>query len=252
MSENLVSIIMANYNTPENLLQRALDSVLAQEYSNWELLITDDGSVEGNIEIIRRYTQKDRRIKFLKNEFEKGPAGARNSSIKHAKGRFIAFLDSDDQWLSFHLSKRIDHMLNNDYAFTYSWYKKIDENGKMIGEHRPNIEKVSYRYLITDCIIGCLTAIYDTKQLGKIYSPNMQKRQDFMLWLKILNKIDFAYLYPEVTAIYTVRKNSVSSNKFKLIRYNWAIYRDIEKFSIIKSLYYFLIYLFRYFKRKIL
>ena len=86
----------------------------------------------------------------------------------------------------------------------------------MICEHKPSIKKVSYQHLLTDCFIGCLTAIYDIKQLGKIYMPNMQKRQDFMLWLKILSKIDFAYLYPEVTAIYTVRKNSVSSSKFKL------------------------------------
>ncbi len=248
----LVSIIMPNYDTPEGFLKRAIDSALVQTYDNWELLITDDGSTTENIKIIEEYTKKDPRVKFFKNEFEKGPAGARNTSIKHAKGRFIAFLDSDDQWLPFHLSKRINHMLDNEYVFTYSWYEKIDGQGQKIGEHKPNKEQVSYQYLLTDCIIGCLSAIYDTEKIGKIYMPNIQKRQDFALWLQILKKTDYAYLYPGFTAIYTVRKNSVSSSKFKRIKYNWAIYRDIEKFNILKSLYYFTVFLFRYFKRKIL
>lgn len=250
--KNLISIIMPNFNTPAKFLKRALDSVLAQTYNSWELLITDDGSTDKSLSIIKHYTEKDPRIKLFKNEFGKGPAGARNTSIKHVKGRFIAFLDSDDQWLPFHLSERVDHMQKNDYAFTYSWYEKIDEAGKKIGEHKPEKTKVSYKYLLTDCIIGCLSAIYDTEKVGKVYMPQLRKRQDFALWLQILKKVDYAYLYPKITAVYTVRKNSISSNKFKLIKYNWAIYRDVEKFSILKSLYYFSIYLFRYFKRKIL
>ncbi len=247
---HLVSIIMPCFNA-EKFLRRAIDSVLAQSYATWELLITDDRSLDDSLSIAQNYAKGDNRIFVFTNEYARGAAGSRNTSLDHAQGRFIAFLDSDDQWKPFHLEERIQHMLENNYAFTYSWFERIDENAQPLRPHTLRRTKTSYRSLLTDCIIGCLVAIYDAEKIGILHMPNMQKRQDFGMWLQILKKTDYAYCYPKITAVYTLRKSSVSSNKLALIKHNWAIYRKLEGFGLCKSLFYFGIFLVRNVSRKL-
>lgn len=234
----LVSIIMPNYNGAQ-FLEETITSVLTQTYKNWELLLVDDCSFDDSVKLIDSLTSEDRRVKLIKLTENSGPAIARNHAIKEAKGRYIAFLDSDDLWHKDKLTKQISFMEEQGAALSYTSYYRIKEtSGKIIYQfHVP--EKVDYSELLKQNIIGCLTAIYDTKKIGKVYMPNIDKRQDFGLWLNILKKIHYAYGMTEPLASYRVRSTSVSSNKILASKYNWKLYREVEKLPLYKAIYYF-------------
>ncbi|HJE03301.1 MAG TPA: glycosyltransferase family 2 protein [Aliarcobacter thereius] len=243
MQNELISIITPSYNS-ERYISDTLESVLAQTYQNWEMIIVDDVSPDNSNEIIEEYCKKDSRIKFIKLEQNSGAAVARNRAIEEAKGRYIAFLDTDDMWKPEKLEKQIDFMQKNNYAFTYTAYEKVDENGEVFGTMGVP-SKVSYNDLLKTCVIGCLTVIYDAEKLDKVYMPLIRKRQDFGLWLKILKKVDFAYGINESLAFYTVRDDSISANKKSAAYFTWKLYRDIEKLNLLKAGYYFSHYAIR-------
>lgn len=247
MQEELVTIITANYNA-QQFIEETIDSVLAQSYQNWEMIIVDDCSSDLSIDIIKDYMQKDSRIKLIQLTENSGPAVARNRAIKDANGRYIAFLDSDDLWLPLKLEKQLAFMQKNNVTFSYTSYNLINDDGIALGQFNVP-DKQSYNNLLKTCPIGCLTVIYDTSSLGKVSMPLILKRQDYGLWLKILKKIDYAYGIAEILAVYRVRSNSVSSNKVKAATYQWKIYREIEKMNIFKSCYYFLHYTFNGLKK---
>lgn len=239
----LVSVIMPCHNSSD-FISKSIQSVINQNFDNWELIIIDDCSTDQSREVIQHYVNQDSRIKLICLDENSGAAVARNTGIELATGRFIAFLDSDDTWHPDKLQKQVNFMLKYDHAFTYTQYHQVNENEDLIGElHFPM--RTNYHSLLKTCIIGCLTAMYDTHKLGKVYFPLIRKRQDFALWLKILKKVDYAYCVPEDLASYTVRSDSISANKFKAAQYNWMLYRDVEKLSILSSTYYFLNYAIR-------
>lgn len=245
----MVSIITPTYNSI-HFIEETINSIISQNYEDWELIITDDCSTDGTWDLLKEYAVKDSRIKIYQLESNSGAGIARNNSIKKASGRFIAFCDSDDQWKPNKLSEQLQFMLTNDIALTYSDYDVIDEEGKQNGQVRvPN--RLSYRTMLRNNYIGCLTAMYDTNKIGKIYMPSIRKRQDWALWLSILKKIDYAKKTPGYLAIYRDRNKSISSNKLNLLKYNWKIYREVEKFSFIKSLFLINQFLFFYLKKKI-
>lgn len=235
-----VTIIMPSYDS-EKFIIESVESVLAQTYSNWELIIVDDCSPDDSNRIITKYVDNDSRIKLIKLQKNSGPAVARNTAIEAASGRYIAFLDSDDVWLPNKLEKQIKFMQDNDLAFTYSSYKLVGEDNEDLGLFITK-DKISYLDMLKTCSVGCLTAIYDTEKIGKQYMPLILKRQDYGLWLKILKLIGETKGILEPLATYRLRKNSVSSNKVKAAKYQWKIYREIEKLSFLKSLYYFAFY----------
>lgn len=243
----LVSIIMPTYNSSKTIAD-SIDSVLQQTYHNWELLITDDCSTDSTFEIISSYAEKDSRVKCYKNSENSGAGVSRNNSISKAQGRFIAFLDSDDMWEKEKLSEQIDFMLKNEYALTYTQYKKIDENETITGRIHPPLD-VTYNELLKSNVIGCLTAVYDVDKIGKVYMPSIRKRQDMALWLKILQIIPKAYCLPKELAIYREGHQSLSSNKLKILFSQWEFYRDYLNFGFFKSLWYFQFYIFRAFKK---
>lgn len=236
----LVSIITPSYNS-ESFIEEMIQAVLKQTYSNWELLITDDCSTDNTWNIIQKYAERDKRIKVNQLVNNSGPGIARNNSIKHASGRFIAFCDSDDLWEPRKLEVQIQFMLKNNSAFTYGPYKVVDEIGNYKGTHYPP-KRVDYFDMLKTCSVGCLTAAYDTEILGKIYMPSIRKRQDYALWLNILKKIEYAYSYNDTLAVYSARRSSISSNKIAAARYQWKIYRNVENINIIKSMYYMVHY----------
>ena len=238
---NLVSIITPSYNSAR-FISLTIESVLAQTYENWEMIIVDDCSPDNSNEIIKKYCKKDNRIKLIKLEKNVGPAVARNIAIKEAKGKFISFLDADDLWLPEKLEVQIKFMKTHDLVFMYSAYKVIDEDGNDLGIFVPP-EEVTYYSILKTNPIGCLTAIYDAEKLGKVYMPDILKSQeDYAAWLKILKQIKKTKGIKEPLAIYRIRKNSVSSNKLKAAKYQWKIYREVEKLDLIRSIYYFLHY----------
>lgn len=237
MKNNLVSIITPLYNS-ELYIERTIQSVLDQTYENWELLIIDDCSTDGGYLLVEELTKKDSRIKLFKNEKNSGAGITRNNGISKAKGKYIAFLDSDDQWLPEKLKVQVHFMEVNNIDFSFTNYQQIDENGSLLKVIDNNIEKVDYYDMLKSNWIGCLTVMYNAESLGKNYMHVIRKRQDYTLWLKLLKKTDYAYCLPEVLAIYTVRNESISSNKSDLIKYNWRVLREIEGLSFLKSIYY--------------
>ncbi|CAL2077271.1 glycosyltransferase [Tenacibaculum dicentrarchi] len=238
---NKVSIITPSYNS-EKFISETIEGILNQSYTNWELLITDDGSTDKTIDIVKEYQKKTDRIKLFQLEENGGAGIARNNSIKNATGRFIAFCDSDDVWKSDKLEKQLSFMLKKDLSFTYCAYQKMDEKGVKGAEIFPP-QKTTFNSLLKTCTIGCLTAIYDTDRLGKRYMPTIRKRQDYGLWLTIFKDIKHTEgIYDEVLAYYRVRSNSISSNKFKAASYHYKVLRECGEVSFIKSVYYFIYY----------
>lgn len=237
MEKPLVTIITPLYNA-ESFIERTIKSVQAQTFKDWEHIIVDDCSTDKGAEIVKKWMAEDSRIIFLKNEKNSGPAVTRNKAIEAAKGRYIAFLDSDDQWKDNKLEVQLRFMQEKEVPFSFTYYDQIDEQGGKIGVFNNIPPKVNYSTILKNNKIGCLTVIYDTEFFGKTFMPLIKKRQDYALWLKLLRRTEYAYCIPESLATYTVRTDSVSSNKFGLIKYNWRVYRNLEGYSVLKSTYY--------------
>jgi len=243
----LVSIITPSYNS-EKFISKTIDSVLLQVYKHWEMIIVDDCSSDNSNQIIEKYCIKDSRIKLIKLPKNQGAAIARNKAIEESNGRFIAFLDADDLWYPDKLTIQLEFMTANSLAFTYSSYDLIDEIEEPLGQFLTK-ENLTYNCLLKTNSIGCLTAIYDTHKLGKLCMPVISKRQDYALWLVILKQINCATGIVKPLATYRIRTKSISSNKMTSAMYQWKIYRNIEKISIIKSAYYFILYTFNGIKK---
>lgn len=232
-----VSIITPCFNS-SIFIEETINSVLSQSFQDWEHIIIDDCSIDNSPEIIKAYCVKDKRIRLIKLSNNNGVAQARNIGIKEAKGRFIAFLDSDDLWYPDKLKKQISFMEKNKIDLCYTGYEKFDEQGKCFQKMKVPL-KLNYQDLLKTCYIGCLTAIYDTKNLGKIYMPTNTKREDYATWLNILKQTKYAYAIPETLAKYRVYSNQSSSKKINMAQENWNLYRNIEGLGIFKTLYYF-------------
>ena len=249
MSNNpLISIITPAYNSSK-YIGETIESILCQTYANWEMLITDDCSVDNTLQIIESYQAKDERIKLFKLEKNCGPGVARNNSIKFAKGRYITFCDSDDQWKKNKLELQLKFMQENELVFSFSDYEVIDENNNsQLYVKCP--KKLTYKKLLRTNYVGCLTAIYDTKFLGKLMMPKIRKRQDWVLWLSIMKKIETTKGLNTSLAVYRNRSNSISSSKFGLLKYNWRVYNQELGFNKSTSFYYLIIFIIHYFFKK--
>jgi len=234
---DLVTIVTPIYNSSQ-FLGKTIQSVLSQTYENWEMIIVDDCSQDNSLAIAENYAAVDQRIRAFKLPKNSGAAAARNAAIKVARGRFVAFLDSDDLWVPKKLEKQINFMLNHGVALSFSSYYKINEHGDIF-ELMGVPEKVSYNELLKTCVIGCLTAVYDTNALGKIYMPTNTKREDFATWLGILKKVDFAFSLAEPLAQYRVYYNQSSGKKVSMAKENWRLYREQEKLDLFQASYYF-------------
>lgn len=247
--EALVSIITPSYDS-EAFVGQMIESVLVQTYRNWELIIVDDCSPDASNSIIEQYSHIDSRIKLIKLEENSGAAVARNTAIEAARGRYIAFLDSDDVWKSSKLEAQIGFMQKNEFPFTFSKYDVIDEENNFVNSIGVPT-KVSYYDLLKTNYIGCLTAIYDVNYFGKVLMPLIRRRQDYGLWLSLLKRTGYAYgLNDDSLAKYRLRSGSISSNKATTSVYTWRLYREVERLNIIKAVYYFSHYFIRAVLRK--
>lgn len=233
--EPLVSIIMPTYNC-EKYISESIESVISQTYNNWELLIVDDNSNDNTSKIVESFADKDDRIKYKRIDFNQGPATTRNIAIKMSSGDFTAFLDSDDIWMPDKLDKQISFMLSNGYNFSCTAYERVNDSFLNTGSIIYPYKKADYnRVLYRGDPIGNSTAIYNNSVLGKFTVPEIKKRNDFALWLKILKKEPYVYGMQDCLARYRVRTDSISHNKMKLIKYHWILYKKIEKLSVIKT-----------------
>ncbi len=237
MTDKLVSIITPTYNCGK-FIGRTIESVLAQTYKDWEMIIVDDRSTDDTKSIVEKYAVRDDRIKYCLLEQNSGAAVARTTAMKMAAGAYMAFLDSDDIWLPEKLEKQLDFMEKTGYAFTCTAYEQIDEDDKLMGKTIKTVVKTDYNRLLLDCPVGNSTVMYNVEKMGKFEVPNIRKRNDDALWLAMLKKEKYIWGMPDVLMRYRVRENSISSNKFQLIKYHWILYRKIEHLSVLRSVFH--------------
>lgn len=239
MKEGLVSVIMPTYNCAK-FIGETIESIQAQTYSNWELIIVDDCSTDNTKEVVENYVELDKRIKYNCLEKNSGAAVARTIAMNLADGEYMAFCDSDDLWINNKLEKQLEFMNKNNYAFTCTAYEQIDENSNSLGKTIKPKEKCNYNRLLLDCPVGNSTVMYNVKKMGKFEVPDIRKRNDDALWLQMLKKEQYIYGINDILMKYRIRANSISSNKFKVIKYHWILYRDIEHLSIIRTIFHVL------------
>lgn len=251
MNEGLVSIITTLYNSGD-FIADTIKSVLAQTYSNWELVITDDCSIDNGPSLVESYAAKDPRIRLLRLEKNGGPGVARNNSILNARGQYIAFLDSDDMWMPDKLERQLAVMRETGCGMVYSGYYTCDENNKITGLIKCR-QRIPYWRIVCDNAVGFLTMMYDTKVTGVELLPEIRKRQDWGLNIKIIRKCRVAYGIKEPLAMYRIRQGSVSRGKFSLVKFNVGIYRQVLGYSKFRSIVTFLfVFLPFYFGKKAL
>ena len=216
----LVSIIMPTWGCAAYIAE-AIESVQAQSYPHWELLIQDDCSTDNTIEVVRPYMEKDARIKYACNTQNSGAAITRNNALCRAQGRWIAFLDSDDLWLPNKLEHQLRFMTENGYAFSYHEYTEMSENGKDLGILVSGIKKVGMLAMFMCCWPGCLSVMYDRQKIGHVQIKDVRKNNDTALWLKVVRKAP-CYLLKENLARYRRRKVSITPKP--LWKRIWAHY----------------------------
>jgi len=246
MENLLVSVIMPAFNA-EEFIEAAVESVIAQTYSNWELFIIDDASTDATLSKAEKLAKQDFRIKILQNQKNSGTGISRNKGIKASQGDFIAFLDADDQWKPKKLKIQLETMQKQDASVCFSSYLQIDENGSSRNEIIEALPTLTYQKLLKSNYLGNLTGIYSVKKLGKIYAPEIRKRQDWALWLEAVKKGGPAIGIQQCLAKYRVRKGSISRNKFEMLKYNFNIYHKILGFDFPKSVGYMLVFLKEHF-----
>ncbi|MGD1862383.1 MAG: glycosyltransferase family 2 protein [Leptolyngbyaceae cyanobacterium] len=248
--DGLVSIITPAFNS-EDFIAHTINSVQSQTYQVWEMFIVDDCSSDRTKEIVHQAAAQDTRIELLTLTKNVGPAVARNIALKHASGRFVAFLDSDDLWLPDKLEQQVNFMLRTNIAFSYTQYRRLamlDQNsGRLIDVPT----SLTYWQLLRNTAIATSTVIIDRQKTGSIQTLD-RGYDDFILWLSILKKGFVAYGLQEDLGRYRCGSStSVSSNKLRSIKWVWSIYSDVERLNTLLAAWCFFGYAWNaYWKRR--
>lgn len=244
MEQNrLVSIVTPMFNGAK-FIGDAIDSVLAQTYGNWEMIIVDDFSPDNGqgISIVKTYMATESRIKLIQLSENKGSSGARNEGIRSAKGQLLAFLDADDFWSDRFLERQVEFLQKKDASIVFSSYRRTDEDNKR-QILNPFIvpDRVDYNKILKSLPIFPSTAMMDIRRIGKFYFDESMGclRDDYVFWLNILrHHVQYAYGNKEILASYRMRSNSVTANKWKVIKPHWNALRNIEQISFFRSVFY--------------
>lgn len=245
-----VSIITPAYNSSK-YLPETIKSVLNQTFTDWEMIIVDDCSKDNTYSVCCDFAKKDNRIKVFRHEQNSGVASARNTALMYAKGEYIAFLDSDDLWKEEKLEKQLSFMKDNDYAFSYTAYQTFNsfsgELNKVINV--PCI--MTYNDIFKNTSIACLTVMVNRSKTGEFKMPILDHAEDQCTWQSILKRGFKAYGLNENLALYRVSSNSLTANKYSVIKRQWHMYRNYYKFSLFKSGFYFMCYAFNAVKKRL-
>ena len=207
----LVSIITPNYNC-EKYIRETIESVQAQTYTNWEMLVIDDCSTDSSLKILKELSEKDNRVKILLNKQNSGAAVSRNYGLREAKGKWIAFLDSDDLWKSNKLERQLEFMVNNQYAASYTDSIYVDDNGTPNGIRETGPKNVGYKKLLLFNFLSTCSVMYDRGIVGLVQIPDLKKRNDYAMWLKVAKHTSFHLLNDSLT-MYRIRTAGSLSNK---------------------------------------
>lgn len=235
--DSLVSIITPAYKEA-GYIGETIQSVLDQTYPHWELIITDDKSPDNTVEVVRQWCARDSRIHLVEAEKNGGPAQARNASLSHAKGRWIAFLDSDDMWLPEKLEKQMTFHVQHDARLTFTAFRRISGNGDTVGHMVEIPAQLDYHQLLGNTGIATSTVLIDRNKAGDL---KMKKifYDDFGCWLDVLRPGGMAYGLKEDLMRYRVMNQSVSRNKWRSAKEVWKTYHQVEHLNPVRAAYYF-------------
>lgn len=234
---DLVSIITPTWNCAPFICE-TIKCVLAQTYQNWELIISDDCSTDNTNNVVEPYLAIDSRIKYIRNDHNSGAAVTRNNALRVAKGRWIAFLDSDDLWLPEKLEHQVMFMEENNYAFSYHEYTEMSEAGEDLGVYVSGKKRVSKFDMFACCWPGCLSVMYDAEKIGLIQINDIKKNNDTAMWLKVVRKAP-CYLLTENLARYRRRKNSITPKPlWQRIWAHYPLFRVAEEMNPVRATFW--------------
>lgn len=238
VTNETVSIITPLYNG-EQFLAQTIESVLAQTYEDWEMIIINDGSTDGGLAIAQQYAANDSRIHVF-TQANGGSASARNNGIRRAIGRYLCLLDADDLWEPPFLEMQLALMKEKKCQLVYSAHKRINEKNEEVLMPFYPPERVTYKDMLHTCSISCLTGMYDTVPFGKVYLREEFRclRDDYIFWLEIMQKSGVAYGNMKVLASYRILLGSTSRKKWKVILPQYKVYRKVLRMGVVRSCYY--------------
>ena len=252
INSNKVSIITASFNSGR-FIGETYSSILAQEYTDWEWIVTDDCSTDGTTDLLDGMAASDSRVKVIKNSLNLGAGLSRNKAMSKASGRFIAFIDADDLWDPQKLSRQVRFMLAGQVGICFTSYRIICQVGRDQGKVVDQGAPASLGYsglLLKKATVGCSTVMVDRSRIGEFVMPGLRTGQDYVTWLSILKKGVTGYLFRETLTSYRIVEGSISRNKFKKALRQWQIYRSVEKLPLGLSIFYFINYAYRAVIRK--
>jgi len=237
-NDNLVSIITPLYNA-ERFVGQTIESVLAQTYPHWEMIIINDGSTDGGADIAKQYAEKDKRIRLLEQP-NGGCASARNHGLREAQGRYYCFLDSDDYWDPEFLEEQLQFMAEKKAAIVTCSVRRVDENGIAVLSPQIVPKRMTYYDILKSCNLPCLATVIDASRLQNIrFREELRNlRDDYALWLSLMKQTDYAYGNQRVLANYRISANQVTGNKRKVIIPQFMVNYKVEKLGLCRSLYY--------------
>ncbi|MEY4616747.1 MAG: hypothetical protein RJB66_1707 [Pseudomonadota bacterium] len=241
----LISVITPVYNA-QDFLSATIESVLAQTYSHWELLLMMDAkSSDRSLLIAREWAARDQRIKVLESPEHQGVANNRNQGIAKASGAYMAFLDSDDLWRPEKLKKQLQFMQINQSTFSCHSYQQMSAAGQELQVIRRVPSQICYDDLLKENVIGCLTVMVESALLKRHPFKKDIPHEDFILWLDLLKEVPVAHGLDENLAQYRVLPQSRSGDKKRSALDRWHLYRHVLKLPLAKSLYCFAWYAFK-------
>lgn len=237
----LVSVIMPLFNA-EAYVSETLASVESQTYSNWELIVIDDGSADASYSIVSKASESDSRIKPFRNSSNLGVAKTRNRGVIEARGRFLAFLDADDVWMPEKLVRQIDYMVAKRCSMCFTSYETIESDGS----HRNYVhvpKRIDYRGVLKNTVTCSHTIMFDLSsvQKGDLLCPDYEEGfdypEDMVVWLRVLKTGIIAHGLDEVLAKNRKHGESRSADKRRAVARTWNAYRRIEHLSVPYALY---------------
>jgi len=245
---SLVSIVTPTHNA-ERFIRETIRSVQAQDHDNWEMLVVDDASSDCTRDIVRDLAALDSRIRLTARTYKAGPGSARNTGFAQARGRYIAFLDSDDLWLPQKLSIQLAFMQEHNAGFVYSDYGLINENGDQIGNVIRAPPTLDYQALLRNPIIGCLTVVVDRDKIGLPEMLLLPLHEDFAMWCSILKRGGIACGIQQELARHRILARSRSENKLRCALHMWKVYRQVEKLELPYALWCYVHYAARAYQK---
>ena len=247
---DLVSVIIPYYKK-RNFIKETIVSVIKQSYDHLEIIIIYDDTNLNDLEFLKEISKLDNRIKIINNNNRLGAGPSRNKGIEQSNGKYIAFIDADDTWLSDKLKNQIAFMKENNYQISHTSYFIINEKKKIIGQRKAR-DLLSIDEVLKSCDIGLSTVIIEKKVIKKTNTkfPQLVTKEDFVFWLTLLKKNYKFYAYDSNLTNWTDSKNSLSSSTIQKLIDGFKVYNNHMKFNIVKSLYYLICLSLNYLKKK--